>query len=168
MLKVILGALPLDGTVLQTEHTRPDLRVPQVDSLRPAGNFIVLRSTAPDGRQVHILLAHLQRGSVTVKPGDQVRAGQVLALVGNSGNTTEPHLHLGVNINAAADDPFSGEGVPFSIAGHFPVRGTTFSEPALNAPTVHARQCATGEIRPGPERFPGPATSNSTRTAKER
>ncbi|MFB9994747.1 M23 family metallopeptidase [Deinococcus oregonensis] len=121
---------PLDGEVLQTEQARPDLQIPQADSLRPAGNFIVLRSTAPDGRQVHVLLAHLQQGSVRVQPGDQVQAGQVLGTVGNSGNTTEPHLHLGVNVGATEEDPFSGEGVPFSIQGQFPVRGMTFSEVA--------------------------------------
>lgn len=41
---------------------------------------------------VDILLAHLQRGSVSVNAGDSVIVGDFLGLVGNSGNTTEPHL----------------------------------------------------------------------------
>jgi murein DD-endopeptidase MepM/ murein hydrolase activator NlpD len=38
--------------------------------------------------------AHLQPGTIRVKPGDRVRTGQILDLVGNSGNSTEPHLHF--------------------------------------------------------------------------
>ncbi|MGO2658245.1 M23 family metallopeptidase [Mycetocola reblochoni] len=53
------------------------------------GNHVVLRLA--DGS--HFVLAHLRRGSVTVAPGDRVRTGQVLAQCGNSGNSTEPHLH---------------------------------------------------------------------------
>jgi murein DD-endopeptidase MepM/ murein hydrolase activator NlpD len=39
------------------------------------------------------LLAHLRRGSVAVRPGATVAAGQKLGECGNSGNTSEPHLH---------------------------------------------------------------------------
>ncbi|MGY1856777.1 M23 family metallopeptidase [Modestobacter sp. SYSU DS0290] len=55
-----------------------------------AGNHVVVR--ADDG--VHAALVHLRRGSVVVRPGDRVRAGQQLAECGNSGNSTEPHLHV--------------------------------------------------------------------------
>ncbi|MFE1986565.1 M23 family metallopeptidase [Streptomyces mirabilis] len=41
-----------------------------------------------------VKLAHLQPGTVTVTTGDRVRVGQLLGEVGNSGDTTEPHLHL--------------------------------------------------------------------------
>ncbi|SMB81393.1 M23 family metallopeptidase [Deinococcus hopiensis] len=144
---------PLDGEVLRTQEARPDLQIPRADALHPAGNFIVLRSTVPDGRTVHVLLAHLQQGSVRVRPGDRVRAGQVLATVGNSGNTTEPHLHLGVNIGATEEDPFSGEGVPFSVQGRFPVRGMTFRLPDVRAadllgPSPGARASFTGGRSP--------------------
>lgn len=43
---------------------------------------------------VFAVLAHLQRGSVTVRPGDRVRAGDPVAACGNSGSSTEPHLHF--------------------------------------------------------------------------
>jgi murein DD-endopeptidase MepM/ murein hydrolase activator NlpD len=42
------------------------------------------------------LLGHLRRGSVRVRRGDRVRAGDLLGRVGNSGNSTEPHLHFHV------------------------------------------------------------------------
>ncbi|BBX85699.1 M23 family metallopeptidase [Mycolicibacterium aubagnense] len=54
--------------------------------------------------------AHLQTGSVTVKPGDQLNAGQVLGHVGNTGNSTGPHLHFHVMSTA---DPLRSDGLPF-------------------------------------------------------
>lgn len=54
------------------------------------GNHVVVRHD--DGRTS--LYAHLRRGSVLVAPGQRVTAGEVLAQVGNTGNTSEPHLHV--------------------------------------------------------------------------
>ena len=54
--------------------------------------------------------AHLQPGSVRVKVGDRVRRGQVLGLVGNSGNSTGPHLHFQISRGASI---LGSEGVPF-------------------------------------------------------
>ncbi len=56
------------------------------------GNHVVLDL----GGGVYAALAHLQRRSVRVRPGDVVRAGTVIASCGNSGNSSEPHLHLQV------------------------------------------------------------------------
>lgn len=56
-----------------------------------AGNHVV---TATDERGPYILLAHLQRGSVTVTVGDEVPEGAVVGACGNSGNSTQPHLHI--------------------------------------------------------------------------
>ena len=55
------------------------------------------------------LYCHLRRGSVTVKPGEQVSAGQPLGLVGLSGETEFPHLHFGVMRNLTTVDPFGGK-----------------------------------------------------------
>ncbi|WP_250446239.1 M23 family metallopeptidase [Actinotalea sp. C106] len=54
------------------------------------GNHLVLRLA--DGS--HVVYAHLRRGSLGVRAGQQVRAGQVVARCGNSGNSSEPHLHV--------------------------------------------------------------------------
>jgi hypothetical protein len=56
-----------------------------------AGNFVVL---ALEDRKAFVLLAHLQRGSVGVLPGALVRAGDRVGACGNSGNSTQPHLHM--------------------------------------------------------------------------
>ena len=57
--------------------------------------------------------AHLQPGSLRVKLGDKVRRGQVVGLVGNSGNSTEPHLHFHIE---NATSPLGAEGLPYSLA----------------------------------------------------
>ncbi len=55
------------------------------------GNHVMLEL---EGQAVYILLAHLRRGSVGVAPGDRVRAGAQVGSCGNSGNSTQPHLHV--------------------------------------------------------------------------
>jgi hypothetical protein len=57
---------------------------------RVLGNHVVLDL----GDGVHAVLAHLRRGSVRVARGQRVVAGEQLAECGNSGNSTEPHLHF--------------------------------------------------------------------------
>jgi hypothetical protein len=73
-----------------------------------AGNHIILDL----GGGNFCMYAHLQPGSLKVKPGDKVKRGQVLALLGNSGNSTEPHLHFQV---MDSPSPLGAEGLPYLI-----------------------------------------------------
>ncbi len=72
-----------------------------------AGNHVVI-ALRPDGP--FVLLAHLQRGSVRVGPGALVRAGEPVGRCGNSGNSTEPHVHLQVSDST---DWARARGIPF-------------------------------------------------------
>ncbi|BBH70102.1 peptidase [Actinoplanes sp. OR16] len=69
------------------------------------GNHVIVQHD--DG--THAAYAHLRRGSARVTAGDRVTAGQQLAEVGNTGNTSEPHLHVqlmdGPVVTAAAGIP---------------------------------------------------------------
>ena len=56
-----------------------------------AGNFVVIELA---GGHAYVALVHLQKGSLRVGPGDCVREGQHLGACGNSGNSTQPHLHI--------------------------------------------------------------------------
>lgn len=56
----------------------------------PEGNYIIVKCA-----EAEILIAHLKQGSVVVNAGEVVLPGQLLGQVGNSGNTLEPHLHIG-------------------------------------------------------------------------
>ena len=73
------------------------------------GNHFVVRSD----HGVFALVAHLQRGSVSVREGDRVHAGQRLGLCGNSGNTSEPHVHAHLMDRRS---PWTGQGVPMVFA----------------------------------------------------
>ncbi|MGY0025092.1 M23 family metallopeptidase [Streptomyces sp. cg35] len=81
------------------------------------GNHIVLDL----GDGVYAMYAHLQRGSLSVRPGDRVRAGQRLARCGNSGNSTEPHVHFqlmdGPDLDSASGLPFRWRGVGIPAGG---------------------------------------------------
>lgn len=58
-----------------------------------AGNYVIV---ALDEEGPFVLLAHLREGSQRVQPGDRVSTGQPIAACGNSGNSTQPHLHIQV------------------------------------------------------------------------
>jgi len=105
---------PLDGVVVACSDGAPDReRISMVRDLvkllvfRPepgspfpayGGNYIVLQCG-----NVYPLLAHLRCGSVRVKAGDQVRVGDLLGEVGNSGSSIQPHLHFQV---MSSENPF--------------------------------------------------------------
>ena len=78
-----------------------------VDAL--AGNHVVLELATGRG---YVALVHLQRGSIRVGEGELVRPGQRLAACGNSGNSTQPHVHLQVMDGA---DPMTAAGVPMAL-----------------------------------------------------
>jgi hypothetical protein len=54
------------------------------------GNLVIM----DHGDQEHTFYAHMSQGSITVREGDKVKAGDVIGKVGNTGNSTEPHLHF--------------------------------------------------------------------------
>jgi hypothetical protein len=56
--------------------------------------------------------AHLQKNSVRVKPGDEVKKGAILGKLGNTGNTSAPHLHFHI-INRPS--PLASDGLPYLI-----------------------------------------------------
>ncbi len=73
------------------------------------GNYVILDL----GHGHFAVYAHLQPGSLRIKIGDNVRAGQVLALLGNSGNSDGPHLHFHL---VSANSPMAAEGIPYELA----------------------------------------------------
>lgn len=101
-----------DARVVSVVDGRPEQtpgRYPEGVSLEEAdGNSVVL--DLGGGR--YALYAHLQPGSLRVKAGDRVTRGQVLGLVGNSGNSVAPHLHFHVMDGPSALD---ANGLPYLL-----------------------------------------------------
>ena len=94
-----------------------------------AGNHVII-AVAPDGP--FVLIAHLRRGSLTVRPGEAVHIGELLGECGNSGNSTEPHVHLQAT---DAVDQRSARGMPIGFRsrdggeGWLPRNGEPFTVP---------------------------------------
>jgi hypothetical protein len=104
------------------------------------GNAIVLDF----GRGRYALYAHLRAGSITVKPGDRVRRGQVIAHVGNSGNTLAPHLHFHV---MDSPSPLASNGLPCAIDA-FTVTGTTGGTAAFDTAEAEGSPLAITPMAP--------------------
>jgi Peptidase family M23 len=88
------------------------------------GNHVV--QDIGDGN--YAFYAHLKTGSIKVEPGDRLSRGQVIANLGNSGNTDAPHLHFHV---MSTPDPLRSNGLPFVI-DHFTLDGRLASMDALD------------------------------------
>jgi hypothetical protein len=100
----------VDGIPDNTPRVLPPVTLDNI-----AGNHVILR-IAPNR---YVTYAHLQNGSIKVRLHDRVRQGDVLALLGNSGNTTGAHLHLQVTDENSV---LQAEGVPF-VFGRFTYLG---------------------------------------------
>lgn len=121
---------PASGTVVSINNDEKDL-VPGSDDFQSmAGNHIYLRL---DETGTLLVLAHLKKGSIKVKEGQHVNEGEFLAQVGNSGSSSEPHLH----IHHQRQDPskvsmFLAEGLPLYFqtekGAMMPERGTYMSD----------------------------------------
>jgi len=122
---------PASGTVVAVEGGRPDSVPGRFDrDAEPQGNFVVLDL----GSNVWAFFLHLKSGSLVVKPGQKVRAGDVVAQVGNSGRGLEPSLHLHLQ---DASGPEKGNGWPLvfsnvlrngtSVPSAEPIRGERFA-----------------------------------------
>lgn len=81
---------PVEGRVVSVVDAHTDRPMGQRDIEHPAGNHVIIQTA--DG--MRLMVAHLQSGSVVVHAGDNVVVGSPLGRVGNSGNSSEPHLHL--------------------------------------------------------------------------
>ena len=110
---------PCAGSVVAAEGAMPDFEVPDEDPVNRLGNHVILRCGPAE-----IVFAHMRRGSVVVAAGDEVASGDRLGAVGNSGASTEPHLHIHAQRPAPEGaPPISGEPLALRIDGRFLVRG---------------------------------------------
>lgn len=127
---------PVDGGVVAVHDHQPDhdahrglpsLAYALTQRQRVAGGWLglagnhVLVATASG---IVVALCHLRRGSIGVVTGQRVAVGDLLGACGNSGNSTEPHLHLQA---MDAPDPTSAQAVPIRFPGGMPRNGAIVS-----------------------------------------
>jgi murein DD-endopeptidase MepM/ murein hydrolase activator NlpD len=123
-----------DGTVVDVADGLPE-NVPHsgkytitIGADNAAGNHVVVE-IAP---RRFVLYAHMRTGTVRVKIGDNVNIGEILGHVGNTGSSTEPHLHMHID-----DQPsfLAGNGVPYEFTegeASGPVEANVSSPSAIN------------------------------------
>ncbi|MGA9481122.1 MAG: M23 family metallopeptidase, partial [Candidatus Acidiferrales bacterium] len=132
-----------DGVVTQVKDGLPQ-NTPGAKSLAVplsletiGGNHVIMEI----GDGLYAFYAHMQPGSVRVKVGDKVRRGQVLGLLGNTGNSSEPHLHFQI---CNANSELGSEGLPYAFAS-FEVlgKGETWKPGESHAAVKHAMEIPT-------------------------
>lgn len=82
-----------DGTVVEIKNDIPDNTPGVMNPEEPAGNYVVI----DHGNGEHSITGHIKEGSVAVKKGDKVKQGDLIGELGNSGNSSEAHLHFQVS-----------------------------------------------------------------------
>lgn len=126
-----------DGEVTRVVDVYPDnpprSTPPPVTVDNIAGNHVIIRF-APNR---YVMCAHLKQGSARVKEGQRVKKGDQIAQLGNSGNTTGPHVHFEV---MDANSSIAAEGVPWIFSSfHFLGFGKDY-DPNRHPDIVHRNE----------------------------
>jgi murein DD-endopeptidase len=133
-----------DGEIMEVVDEFPDNTprvLPPVTLDNIAGNRIILQIA----HNRFVTYAHLQRGSIKVAAGDHVHRGDVLALLGNSGNTTGAHLHLQVTDRNSV---LQSQGVPFVFADFtYLGPGADYPEKQVSVPWLNSIPPGNGVVK---------------------
>jgi hypothetical protein len=133
-----------DATVVSAIDDLPEQipgKYPTNISLAEAdGNSVILDL----GSNRYAVYAHMQPKSIRVHRGDKVHAGQVIGLVGNTGNSVAPHLHFQV---MSAPSSFTANGLPYEIEG-FEVTAKSPGTEAFDAAEANGTQLAIRAVTP--------------------
>ena len=81
---------PAEGSVVVAEDGIEDNNIGEINIFKNWGNTVIIKHA----EGLYSKLCHLQKGSISVKAGDNVHYGQVIGKVGNSGRSPYPHLHF--------------------------------------------------------------------------
>lgn len=144
---------PAAGTIVWAQDSLPDQAPGQQDPAHAAGNSVVI----DHGNGEYSLFAHLQPGSLRFKPGERVGADAVVGLCGNSGNTTEPHIHFHLQNGPV---PFKADGLPLEFVqarrGWTAARAGGDREGPAGAAAALTRRGAIRQANGSAERSAGP------------
>jgi hypothetical protein len=102
---------PAAGTVVAAHDAEPDVPIGEKGKGDDLGNHVALE-VAP---AQFLFIAHMQPGSIAVRTGDRVAPGQPLGRVGNSGISSEPHVHIHLQDSARRH---LAEGIPFFFSDY--------------------------------------------------
>lgn len=108
---------PADGVVVKVVDGNPDMEIGFADEEHPGGNYVVIKHA----EGWYSFCGHMKHGSITVAEGETIEKGQVIGRLGNSGNTSEPHLHIQFMDRWVWTDEllslYEAEGIPMPLWG---------------------------------------------------
>lgn len=102
---------PCSGKIIKVKNDEVDI-APNTDQFISAlGNYVFIEL---DQKKGYVILAHLAKESIEVKEGQQIKTGEYIGKVGNSGTSSEPHLHIQLQRNNPTEMiyPTIAEGLP--------------------------------------------------------
>ena len=108
---------PASGLVVGARDGEPDITPGIISNnvIVPTGNHVFIQMETG----TYLVIAHLKEGSVTVKPGETLEEGQLIGECGNSGNTSEPHIHIHHQRQDPTVFPINfAEGLPLYFRDH--------------------------------------------------
>jgi len=108
---------PVTGQISAASDGADDQALGASDRTGPLGNHVCVQYDDPEIGMVEVCLAHLRKGSVSVAKGDVVKIGQLVGEIGNSGNSSDPHLHIHAHRPDGSGNPLSGEPIPIRFQG---------------------------------------------------
>ncbi len=104
---------PGDGKIIAMENNIEDNIPGALNRDQPGGNYIIIDHL---NGEVSVM-AHFKKNSIIVSVGDTVEKGQEVGKAGNSGNSTEPHLHY--HLQTASESPNNGVGLPIQFTNYY-------------------------------------------------
>lgn len=107
---------PISGTVVQIRNDLPDNPIGKPDSVNNWGNHVIIR----DDRGYYVEISHFVCQSIRVTQGQRVTRGDLLGLCGNSGFSSQPHIHMQVQLSpllGAHTTPFTLTG--FAVSNYY-------------------------------------------------
>lgn len=102
---------PCDGRILDVDKGYKDFNPPNRGEGHPAGNHVVIECG-----KAQVTIAHMKENSIVVDSLATVKIGDIIGKVGNTGNTSEPHLHIHAEVE--------GRGIPIKFNNRFLVRNS--------------------------------------------
>lgn len=137
---------PADGSVVLVVDGVPDSKPGAANGFFGSGNCVIIKHSDNE----HSVFTHLMHGSLAVRVGDAVKAGQVIAKCGNSGNSNEPHVQFHLQNLADMAEAAGFEAYFQNIRvtrdlrarverDYAPIRGDSLVQQVVEAPTKAAK-----------------------------
>ena len=130
-----------EGTEILLPDVGTTLRVTRVaNDATGYGNYVDLKGTLK-GHDIELRIAHMKNGSVNVRSGDLLKAGDLIGLVGNTGNSRGKnggyHMHLEMKIDGKPVDPSKAWGI---ISSYIPKTSAAQGSPQTEQPNVQPQE----------------------------